>query len=183
MAAGDRLVDGTFFAPPTRRRVVFADSAGQPAQTGIALLRIVTGSVVATLHGWHKVVQGWDYVTAGSDWPLLHDIVQLGLPLPGVFAILAALSQFGGGCLLALGASTRVAAFLVASTMVTALVFNLQSGGPDAELAGLYGLVTGAFAVAGGGRWSLDRHFEEKRYTARAGGTRGGGKADSHPEC
>lgn len=31
-------------------------------------------------------------------------------------------------------------------------VFNLQTGGPDAQLAGLYGLVTGAFVLAGGGR-------------------------------
>ena len=45
--------------------------------------------------------------------------------------------------------------------MFTALVFNLQTGGPDAQLAGLYGLVTGAFVLAGGGRWSIDGHFRK----------------------
>lgn len=129
------------------------------SETGIAVLRVLTGLLVAMLHGWHKVVQGWQYLTAGTDWPLLHDTVQLGFPLPVVFTVLAALSQCLGGWLLALGAFTRVTAFLVASTMFTAMVFNLQSGGPDAQLAGLYALVTGAFVLAGGGRWSIDRHL------------------------
>jgi len=123
------------------------------------MLRIVAGMAVATLHGWHKVVDGWQYLTAGAEWPLLHDTVQLGFPLPVLFAALAAFSQLVGGLLLATGACTRIAAFLVGSTMVTALVFNLQSGGPDAQLAGLYALVTGTFVLAGGGRWSVDRHL------------------------
>jgi hypothetical protein len=42
---------------------------------------------------------------------------------------------------------------------VHALVFNLRTGGPDAQLAGPYGLVTGAFVLAGGECWSIDRHF------------------------
>ena len=139
--------------------VLSEDATGRLSAAGIALVRIVTGSLVATLHGWHKVAQGSQYLTAGSDWPLLHDTVQLGFPLPVMFAVLAALSQFVGGWLVAVGAWTRVAASLVAATMLTALVFNLQSGGPDAQLAGLYALLTGAFVLAGGGRWSLDRHF------------------------
>lgn len=159
------------------------DSAAQLSQAGVALLRVVTGALVATLHGWHKVVEGWAYVTGDADWPLLHETAQLGFPMPGVFAVIAALSQFVGGCLVAIGAWTRIAASLVASTMLAALVFNLQSGGPDAELAGLYGLVTGAVAVAGGGHWALDRYVGKKQYTARAGGTCGGVKADSHSEC
>lgn len=140
------------------QRVLSTDPTVQVSEAGIAVLRIVTGLLVATLHGWHKVVQGWQYLTAGSDWPLLHDTIQLGFPLPGVFAALAALSQFFGGWFVAIGAWTRVAALLVASTMFTALLFNLQTGGPDAQLAGLYALVTGAFVLAGGGRWSIDTH-------------------------
>jgi putative oxidoreductase len=69
---------------------------------------------------------------------------------------LAATSQFAGGVLLLIGAFTRVAAFFVASTMLTALVFNLRTGGPDAQLAGLYALVAAAFILTGGGRWSVD---------------------------
>jgi putative oxidoreductase len=91
---------------------------------------------------------------------LLHDTVQLGFPLPVLFTILAALSQFVGGWLLVIGAYTRVAALMVASTMFTATVFNIQTGGPDVQLAGLYALVSVAFVLVGGGRWSIDRYLE-----------------------
>ena len=139
--------------------LVSGDPAVQVSEATVAVLRIAIGLLVASLHGWHKVVDGWQHLTAGSDWPLLHDTLQLGFPLPGAFATLAALSQFFGGWLLAIGALTRIAALLVASTMFTAVVFNLQTGGADTQLAGLYGLVTAAFVLAGGGRWSIDRLF------------------------
>jgi uncharacterized membrane protein YphA (DoxX/SURF4 family) len=61
--------------------------------------------------------------------------------------------------MLALGIWTRVAALLVGSTLLTALAFNLKTGGPDAQLAGLYTVVMGAFVLIGGGRWSLDRRL------------------------
>jgi len=140
-------------------QLLSTDAYDPLSQVGLAALRITAGVLVATFHGWHKVVQGWQYLTAGSDWPLLHDTVHLGFPLPVLFTVLAALSQFVGGWLLVFGACTRVAAFLVASTMLTATMFNLQTGGPDVQLAGLYALVTGAFVLIGGGRWSIDRYL------------------------
>ena len=143
------------------KRLLSTDTEGALPQVGLAALRISVGVLVAIFHGWHKVVQGWQYVTAGSDWPLLHDTVQLGFPLPVLFTILAALSQFVGGWLLVFGACTRVAALMVASTMFTATVFNIQSGGPDVQLAGLYALVSVAFVLIGGGRWSIDRYLED----------------------
>jgi putative oxidoreductase len=147
-------------SPNALRRLLSTDTEAVLPQVGLAALRIIVGILVATFHGWHKVVQGWQYLTAGSDWPLLHDTVQLGFPLPVLFTVLAALSQLVGGWLLVFGACTRVAAFLVASTMLTATVFNLQTSGPDVQLAGLYALVTGAFVLIGGGRWSIDRYLE-----------------------
>ena len=142
------------------RGLVSTDTAAPVSQLGLAGLRIIGGVMVATLHGWHKVVQGWHYLIEGADWPLLHDTVQLGFPLPLVFTAIAALSQFLGGWLLAIGSYTRVAAFMVAATMSTATVFNLQTGGPDVQLAALYALVTGAFVLVGGGYWSVDRRLE-----------------------
>ena len=145
------------------RRLVSTDTEAMFPQVGLAGLRIIVGILVAVFHGWHKVVQGWQYLTAGSDWPLLHDTAQLGFPLPVLFTILAALSQFLGGSLLVVGAYTRVAALMVASTMFTATVFNVQTAGPDVQLAGLYALVSLAFVLIGGGRWSIDRYLEGAR--------------------
>ena len=47
---------------------------------------------------------------------------------------------------------------LLDTPMVTALLFNLQTGGGDVELAGRYALLTGGFVLAGGGRWSVDAY-------------------------
>jgi len=145
------------------RRLLSADTENQVSQAGITGLRIVTGLLVVTLHGWHKIVGGWQYLSTGADWPLIHDTVALGFPLPVIAAGLAAVSQFGGGCLLVAGAFTRIAAFFVASTMMTAVVFNLQNGGPDAQLAGLYAVVSSAFILIGGGRWSVDHALSRQR--------------------
>jgi putative oxidoreductase len=144
--------------PPSAlvQRLLSGDTSDPVSQAGGAGLRITTGLLVLILHGWHKVVEGLDYVTTGADWPLVHDTAALGFPLPAMAAGLAAMSQFAGGVLLLIGAFTRVAAFFVASTMMTALVFNLRMGGPDAQLAGLYALVAAAFILIGGGRWSVD---------------------------
>jgi len=145
------------------QRLLSTDTEAVFPQVGLAALRIIVGILVATFHGWHKVVQGWQYLTAGSDWPLLHDTAQIGFPLPVLFTILAALSQFLGGWLLVVGAYTRVAALMVASTMFTATVFNIQTAGPDVQLAGLYALVSVAFVLIGGGHWSIDRYLEDAR--------------------
>jgi uncharacterized membrane protein YphA (DoxX/SURF4 family) len=131
-------------------------------ELGLALLRVSIGLTVASLHGWHKVSDGWRYFTGGGDWPLLHDTMQLGAPLPVLFTVIAAASQFAGAGLLACGAVTRLSAFLVSATMLGAVAFNVQTGGPDVQLAALYALVTGAFVVTGGGWWSVDRVLGEK---------------------
>jgi uncharacterized membrane protein YphA (DoxX/SURF4 family) len=131
-------------------------------EIGVVALRVSIGLAVAYLHGWHKVIDGWHYFVDGADWPLLHDTVQLGAPLPVVLTVIAAASQFAGAGLLACGAATRLSAFMVSATMLGAVAFNVKTGGPDVQLAALYALVTGAFVVIGGGRWSVDRMLGRK---------------------
>jgi uncharacterized membrane protein YphA (DoxX/SURF4 family) len=129
---------------------------------GVGLLRVSIGVAVAYLHGWHKVTDGWRYFAAAADWPLLHDTMQLGAPWPMAFTVIAATSQFVGAGLLAIGAGTRLSALMVSATMLGAVLFNVRTGGPDAQLAALYALVTGVFVVIGGGWWSVDRVLGEK---------------------
>jgi putative oxidoreductase len=113
----------------------------------MTVLKVSVGLMIAGLHGLHKVVDGFQYLTAGRDWPLLRDTVQLGFPLPVVFASAAAVIQLAGGLLIAAGAFTRPAALLVLITMLTAVVFNVQTGGPDAQLASLYALAMSTVAL------------------------------------
>lgn len=133
------------------------------AEIGVTALRVSIGLTVMLLHGWHKASDGWHYFGEGADWPLLHDTMQLGAPLPVLFTLVAAASQFAGAALLACGAATRLSAFMVSATMLGAVAFNMKTGGPDVQLAALYALVTGAFVVIGGGRWSVDRVLGESR--------------------
>lgn len=37
----------------------------------LAAQRLLIGVLVAWLHGWHNVVDGWYYATAGSAWTVV----------------------------------------------------------------------------------------------------------------
>jgi putative oxidoreductase len=83
------------------------------------------------------------------------------LGLPPSLALLAGLIEFFGGALLALGLLTRPVAALVFGVMAVAVLkvhlpigFFWTEGGFEYPL--LWGIVALAFAVRGGGRYSLD---------------------------
>jgi len=115
---------------------------------GLTFLRVTIGLMIAVIHGWHKVLGGYQYLMTGAEWPLLNDTVALGFPLPVLFAAIAAIVQFVGGLLIAAGIATRPAATLVALTMMTALIFNVQTGDSDTQLAALYALIVVVIAIA-----------------------------------
>lgn len=138
-------------------RSLSAEQAGALPAAGILVLRVGTGVPVAWLHGLHKVQDGIAYLDAARPWPLVADVAALGFPAPVLFAALASASQLLGGILLVAGLLTRWAAAGVAASMAAAVWLNLAGGGPDAQLAGLYGVAAAALALLGGGRYSLDR--------------------------
>ncbi|MGE5548660.1 MAG: DoxX family protein [Solirubrobacterales bacterium] len=83
------------------------------------------------------------------------------LGLPASLALTAGLIEFVGGLMLAAGLATRAVALLVAGLMAVAAFkvhlgngFFWTSGGLEYPL--LWGVVALAFAVRGGGRYSLD---------------------------
>jgi putative oxidoreductase len=134
---------------------------------GLAFFRGALGLMVAFIHGWHKAVEGAAHFTSGAPWPLVGDVVAVGLPVPTLFATLAALTQLVGGLLLAAGLFTRPSALGVSVTMGVAFLLNVTAGGPDAELAALYGLAALGFAFVGGGRFSGDEVFFQRRGPSR----------------
>ena len=87
----------------------------------------------------------------------------MGFPLPVVFAWAAALSEFAGGLLVAVGLATRPAAFFAAFTMATA--FFVRHGGDafgDREKPYLFLVVFVALVLAGAGRYSVDGWIRQR---------------------
>lgn len=117
---------------------------------GLLALRVMGGLGIAT-HGYGKLF------TEGRMDGFVETVAGMGFPLPVLFAWLAALSEFAGGILLAVGLATRYTAFLIFGTMTVA-AFVAHAGDPFAgrEMALLYWSIAIAFMGLGGGRLSID---------------------------
>ena len=125
-----------------------AGGADAIADAGLLALRLMAGLAMAFAHGLGKIPPSPGFVEATA---------ALGFPLPGLFAWAAALAEFGGGLLLAVGLLTRPAAFFVLFTMGVA--FFLQHAGDPfraKEKAFLFAAVALALLLTGAGRFSLD---------------------------
>jgi putative oxidoreductase len=111
-------------------------------------LRLVAGLSMALHHGLGKVRDLGKFTDKVAD---------LGFPLPEVLGPFAALSEFAGGLLIALGLLTRAGAVFVLATMLTAAVV-VHAGDPfgKRELSLLFASVSLLLLFRGGGRYSLD---------------------------
>lgn len=129
------------------------------ASTALLLLRLVVGAAFV-LHGWGKIQNpmGWMGPQA---------------PVPGVFQLLAAIAEFGGGIGLILGLITPLAALGIACTMAVAVLTHLTvmkdpfvnaTGGSSYELASVYLSISILLLMVGPGRFSLDsKVFGERK--------------------
>lgn len=133
------------------RRWLFGGSAPSSwlADVGLTALRVGAGLALALAHGYGKIPPSDGFIGG---------VESMGFPLPGLFAWAAALAEFVGGLLLAVGLATRPAALFILSTMSVAFFIR---HGDDAfkvkELAFAYGLIMVAFLLSGAGRFSIDR--------------------------
>jgi putative oxidoreductase len=121
---------------------------------GLLFLRVFSGFALALAHGWGKIPPSQGFVGM---------IGGMGMPAPMVFAWLAALAEFGGGLLIALGLLTRPASFLVVGHFVF-VVFLAHAGDAfgDRELP-LFFLVSALlFLLAGAGRYSVDAALQRR---------------------
>ncbi len=132
------------------KKVLFGGESGlsPAANAGLALLRIFTGVSLAVAHGIGKIPPGEGLINRTGD---------LGFPMPVMFAWAAALSEFLGGILLALGLFTRLAGFFIAFTMLVVLI-GVHGADPyqKQELAFMYFFIAVAFMLKGSGDWSVD---------------------------
>lgn len=121
----------------------------------LALLRVFIGLTMAFSHGLGKMP---------PPEQLIGGVEAMGFPMPVFFAWAAALAEFAGGILLAIGLLTRPAAAFVMITMATAF-FIVHAADPfqNKEMALLYLLTSLFFVIHGAGRWSVDHFIARKK--------------------
>lgn len=133
-----------------------AGAGNMVGEIGLLVLRVWTGLAIAFGHGISKLPPGDDFIS-GTE--------AMGFPLPTVSAWMAALGEFAGGILLALGLLTRPAALWVMCVMGTAAfvahrgdpVFTPPDGGAAKEMALLYFAPALCFLLTGSGKTGIDR--------------------------
>jgi putative oxidoreductase len=118
------------------------------ADTGILILRVFAGLALALAHGMGKIPPSAGFASR---------IGGMGFPAPELFAWAAALAEFAGGLLLALGLLTRPTALVVAIHFAI-VVFVAHAGDPfkARELAMFFGVAALTVLLTGPGRYSLD---------------------------
>lgn len=128
------------------------------ASAGLLFVRLVMGGAFI-LHGWGKIQAPFSWMPNSS--------------IPGIFLFLAALSEFGGGIALLLGALTSLASIGLAFTMAVAVYFHaivfgdpfVSKGGGSYELGMLYFALSIMFILTGPGKFSVDKYlFGEKSH-------------------
>ena len=126
----------------------------RPTDLGLLVLRLGVGLTLTLAHGLGKLPPSDGFIEGTA---------AMGFPLPVLFAWAAALSEFLGGLLLAVGLATRPAAVFVSVTM--AVAFFVRHGGDlgEGEKAFLFLVGAVALAVSGAGKLSLDAWIRSKR--------------------
>lgn len=118
----------------------------------LTVVRIFTGLAMALAHGWGKVI----HVERIPERALNVGFPEL-LAMPMGWA--AALSEFAGGLLLAMGLLTRPAAFFILCTMTVATYSHIVVRGDPFtgyEKALLFWFLAFQFVLVGSGRFSMD---------------------------
>lgn len=129
------------------------------ARVGLLPLRAVIG-LVFLMHGYQKLfVMGLDGVTGF--------MTQVGVPMPGISAVVVTIAELAGGVAILLGLFARLAAAALAFDMLVAILAVRLGGGFFAprglefELTLLGGALT--LALMGAGGVSLDRTLAARR--------------------
>jgi len=133
---------------------------------GLLILRLVVGLTIAG-HGAQKLF-GWWGGPGMTGWTQM--VAKLRIRPAHPWAWVAALAEFGGGVLLALGLLTPLAAVAIAGSMIIAIVtvhlprgFWVTKGGYEYNLVVL--AVMAALSLTGAGTYSLDQllriHFPQ----------------------
>ena len=133
----------------------------QNASDALKLVARVVLGVVLIAHGWQKFAQYGIGGTAGS-------FAKMGVPLPAVSAVFAAVVELVGGLALLAGAATVVAGALVVLDMLGAFVLVHVGNGVFVtdngfELVAVIAAAALLLVSAGPGRFSVDHALAGRR--------------------
>ncbi|AWO01500.1 DoxX family protein [Chitinophaga alhagiae] len=133
------------------------------ANLGLLLLRVGIG-VLFFIFGWIKIAGGepvWTGVGGAMKF--------IGISAwPAFWGLLATIAEFAGGLLLVFGLFTRFAALSLVITMIVAVILKVSLGGGLVEYSSPLTmlLVNIFFLLYGGGAYSLDNYFRQRRQLA-----------------
>lgn len=126
---------------------------------GLLVLRIIAGYFLITDHGWSKI-------THPENWARLGGVVTKyfgGMidSLSPMFGFLAAFSETVGAALVIFGLFTQPASILICGTMSFAALSSIsRDGSPEKAL--IYFAIFAAIAIAGPGKYSIQKRFLSK---------------------
>jgi len=136
---------------------------------GLLLLRVGIGAMFIA-HGLPKLLAG------PESWAGLgKSMAYFGLDFaPAFWGFMAAITECGGGLLVALGLAMRPACVFLVINMVVAMATHIQKADGFVKVShpAEDGIVLLALFVTGPGRFSLDALIERWRSPLRSGGTR-----------
>jgi putative oxidoreductase len=135
-----------------------ASVSGVAANLGLLIGRLGWGLMLALLHGLGKLPPSERFIGG---------VETLGFPAPALFAWAAALAEFAGGLLVAIGLLTRPAALAIVFTMCVAAFLRHGADPMDKKELALVYLAFGLlYLFIGAGRYSIDWLISRKRRRA-----------------
>ena len=140
-------------------KLIANNPTSRQIDSGLALLRVVTGVTFAA-HGAQKLfVYGFDGIAGG--------FAQMGVPFPGIMGPLVGFVELFGGLALIAGLLTRLAGVGLTAVMLGAMAFvHLPAGFflPNGyEFVLLLAASATTLAIVGAGRYSLDAQLARRR--------------------
>jgi len=141
--------------------------AGQIVRdTGLLLLRLVSGLALLIYPAWGEGIAGWRHVWDKTPWPFAAEIAERGFPLPEAVSIIAVAAATLGSFFLITGLLCRISA-LVLSICTLCGLFLYGSIPEISEKLVLYAVIYAVLVICGPGIFSLDSLLSGRRRSAR----------------